>query len=39
LIEEWPDLSKKELDEKLFKIKREAYEYEIAHKDKDTKYA
>lgn len=38
-IEEWRDLSKEELHNKLAKLKEEAYDYEQKHKEKDTKFS
>ena len=37
-IEEWRDLSKEQLHSKLGKLKEEAFDYELEHKEKDTKF-
>ena len=38
-VEEWRDLTKEKLDEKLSNVKKEAFKYEQINKDKDSKYA
>ena len=38
-VEEWRDLTKEKLDEKLSNVKKEAFKYEQMNKDKDSKYA